>query len=90
MTTRNIGSLVCVITLPLIGLAFLSLFQFRNFALFTIFSVLAAASPSFFLIICRPRCINCGKPLIGWREAFANYEGYNICPDCKETVSSDG
>jgi hypothetical protein len=90
MTTRNIGLLVCVTTLPLIGLAFLFLFQFQNFALFTIFSALGAASPSMILIVCRPRCTNCRVPLVGWREAFANYEGDDICSDCKETVSSDG
>ncbi|GEM_PF-7082733 len=90
MKSRNVGTLVCVTTIPLIGLAFFFLFEYRNFALFTIFSALGAASPSMILILCRPRCTNCGKPLVGWRESLTNYEGDNICPDCKETVSIDG
>ncbi len=89
MKSRNVGTLVCVITLPLIVLAFFFLFECRNFALFTIFSALGAGSPAIILIICRPRCTNCGKPLVGWMESLANYEGDNICSNCKETVSSD-
>lgn len=89
MKSRNVGLLTCVITLPLIGLAFFFLFEFHNFALFTVFSVLGAASPSMILIICRPRCTDCGKPLVGWRGALTNYQGDNICSDCKKTVSGD-
>jgi len=90
MKSRNVGPLVCVTTLPLIGLAFFILFEYHNFVLFTIFSALGAVSPSMILILCRPRCTNCGKLLVRWIDSFTNYEGDNICSDCKETVSSDG
>lgn len=90
MKSRNVGTLVCVITLPLIGMALFFLFEYHNFTLFTIFSALGAASPSMIMIICRPRCTNCGNFLVRWTESFTNYEGDNICSDCKETVSSDG
>lgn len=85
MQTKNLGLMVCAITLPLIGLAFFFLFEFHNFILFSVFSALGAASPSIILILCRPRCKKCNVPLVSWREAFTNYEGDEICPKCKDT-----
>jgi len=84
---KTMGLLIYVTAIPLFGLAFFFLFGHHNFALFIIFSVLAASTPAIILFICLPKCSNCGKPVAkGWE--FLTYHGdQNLCSDCKKNAS---
>lgn len=87
--TKAMGLLIYVIVIPLFGLAFFFLFGHHNFPLFIIFSALAASTPAIVLFICRPKCSNCGKPVVRWWESLTYRRDENICPDCKKSVSSN-